>query len=256
MLGRARMRKKLPVADHPAGDKARAAKRPATEKLGRSSSASMPPLGRREEILAEALRFFAEHGFGGSTIQLAKRLGVTQPLLYKYFKSKDNLIKQCLENAYPLELHHQRWCALLSSRELSIRDRLVEFYCDYSDLILSRDFLRLSLWSELAHIVPKFQSLVFDSIFRLILSELRHAHGLPEIKSPTSAQLEIVYTLHGSIHHLNVRRWIGHAKSLAGDIHPHIAFKVDVFLTGAVELQKLDGSAAHRRKSAMKARRV
>lgn len=197
-------------------------------------------LTRRDRILEEATKFFAEVGFSGSTTQLAERLGVAQPLLYKYFESKENLIKLCLENCYPVEKHHQRWRDLLSRRELSIRDRLVDFYCDYSDLIFNRDFLRLALWSELtpSSIGPKFKSVVVTSIFVLILNEIRAEHGLDPIDSPPEEDLEIVYSLHGSVHHLNVRRWIGRWKNLADNVHPHIALKVDLFLTGAVALTK------------------
>jgi AcrR family transcriptional regulator len=201
-------------------------------------------LSRREEILNEATRFFAEVGFSGTTTQLAERLGVTQPLLYKYFESKENLIKLCLENCYPVDRHHQRWRDLLSRRDRPIRDRLIDFYCDYSDLIFSRDFLRLALWSELtpSSIGPKFKNVVVTSIFALILNEIRAEHGLGPVESPTEEDLEIIYSLHGSVHHLNVRRWIGRWKNLAGDVHPHIALKVDLFLIGAVVLTKARSS--------------
>jgi AcrR family transcriptional regulator len=36
---------------------------------------------RRKEFVAKATEFFAEEGFGGGTRDLARRLGVTQPLL-------------------------------------------------------------------------------------------------------------------------------------------------------------------------------
>src|SRR5687768_9397256 len=133
-------------------------------------------VSRRQQILDEATRFFAEFGFSGSTTELAKRLGVTQPLLYKYFESKEKLIRLCLENAYPVEKHHERWLALLTRRDRPVRDRLYDFYCDYSDLIFSRDFLRLALWSELTpyHIGPKFKNVVVTSLFSAILNEIRH----------------------------------------------------------------------------------
>ncbi len=47
---------------------------------------------RRQEFLTKAIEFFAQEGFESSTRELARRLGVTQPLLYRYFPSKSDLI--------------------------------------------------------------------------------------------------------------------------------------------------------------------
>jgi len=82
---------------------------------------------RRKEIVAKATEFFAEEGFGGGTRALARRLGVTQPLLYRYFPSKDDLIKEVYRTVYldPLEIG---WEKLLCDRSRPLRDRLQEFY--------------------------------------------------------------------------------------------------------------------------------
>ena len=66
-----------------------------TEKRKRLSSEE-----RREEFVQKATEFFAEEGFASSTRDLAKRLGVTQPLLYRYFASKDDLISEVYEAIY------------------------------------------------------------------------------------------------------------------------------------------------------------
>jgi AcrR family transcriptional regulator len=51
-----------------------------------------PAAERREHILSEAAAFFADHGFQGTTRDLANRLGITQAALYKHFASKDDLM--------------------------------------------------------------------------------------------------------------------------------------------------------------------
>jgi len=58
------------------------------------------PDERRKEFVAKATEFFSEEGFGGGTRALARRLGVTQPLLYRYFPSKDDLIKEVYRTVY------------------------------------------------------------------------------------------------------------------------------------------------------------
>ncbi|HEY0912661.1 MAG TPA: helix-turn-helix domain-containing protein, partial [Bradyrhizobium sp.] len=65
----------------------------AVPKRVRAKQRRLSPDDRRKEFVAKATEFFSEEGFGGGTRDLARRLGVTQPLLYRYFPSKDDLIK-------------------------------------------------------------------------------------------------------------------------------------------------------------------
>ena len=58
----------------------------------------LPPAARRDHILKEAIQYFSEVGFDGGTRELAVRLGVKQPLLYRYFPSKEDLIKEGLRD--------------------------------------------------------------------------------------------------------------------------------------------------------------
>ena len=53
----------------------------ATSKRARTKQRRLSPDDRRQEFVAKATEFFAEEGFGGGTRALARRLGVTQPLL-------------------------------------------------------------------------------------------------------------------------------------------------------------------------------
>ena len=64
----------------------------ALPKRARAKQKRLSPDDRRKEFVAKATEFFSEEGFGGGTRDLARRLGVTQPLLYRYFPSKDDLI--------------------------------------------------------------------------------------------------------------------------------------------------------------------
>jgi AcrR family transcriptional regulator len=53
---------------------------------------TIPGVDRRLQILESALDEFAEQGFEGATTKvIAERAGVTQGLVYFYFKSKDDL---------------------------------------------------------------------------------------------------------------------------------------------------------------------
>ena len=58
----------------------------------------MAPGDRRSMILDEAAEFFATNGPAASTRALAKALGITQALLYRYFPSKEALYQEVFEH--------------------------------------------------------------------------------------------------------------------------------------------------------------
>jgi|GEM_PF-1014801 len=55
------------------------------------------PAPRHLEILRAAMRLMADKGFAGAGLrELAKRVGMSQPSLYHYFISKDELVEQII----------------------------------------------------------------------------------------------------------------------------------------------------------------
>src|SRR6201998_375242 len=109
-------------------------KKKASPKRGRPKQKRLSPDDRRKEFVARAAEFFSEEGFGGGTRDLARRLGVTQPLLYRYFPSKDDLIKEVYRTVY-LEPLDPGWERLLADRSRPMRERLREFYSAYTSVI-------------------------------------------------------------------------------------------------------------------------
>src|SRR3546814_9794905 len=62
-----------------------------------------PRLQRAERerlIVEDAVQFFAEVGFGGDTRELAKRLNITHPLLFRYFAIKNALIERVYQEVF------------------------------------------------------------------------------------------------------------------------------------------------------------
>src|ERR1700760_5143895 len=100
--------------------------RKAPAKQTRAKQRRLSPDDRRKEFVAKAAEFFADEGFAGGTRDLARRLGVTQPLLYRYFPSKDDLIQEVYRTVY-LEPLDEGWDKLLTDRSRPLRDRLLEF---------------------------------------------------------------------------------------------------------------------------------
>src|SRR3982751_202114 len=88
------------------------------------------PDERERLIVAEAVKFFAEVGFEGHTRDLARRLNITQPLLYRYFPSKDALIDRVYQEVY-LTRWKPSWEALIEDRTQPLEQRLIAYYRDY-----------------------------------------------------------------------------------------------------------------------------
>src|ERR1700744_3561057 len=103
----------------------------APPKRARAKQKRLSPEDRRKEFVAKATEFFSERGFDGGTRDLARRLGVTQPLLYRYFPSKDDLIREVYRTVY-LEPLDAGWEKLLADRSKPLRNRMLEFYCAYT----------------------------------------------------------------------------------------------------------------------------
>ncbi len=72
--------------------------RPRRTTPGGEGARAARTLERHREILAEALDLMAEVGYHGASLrELAKRLGISQPSLYHYFASKEDLVEQIIE---------------------------------------------------------------------------------------------------------------------------------------------------------------
>jgi AcrR family transcriptional regulator len=59
----------------------------------------VPRPEREEQIVAEAVGEFATHGYArASMVDIARRAGISKPLIYQYFGSKDGLYLACLHH--------------------------------------------------------------------------------------------------------------------------------------------------------------
>src|SRR3546814_18140511 len=59
------------------------------------------PRAERERLIVEgAVQFFAEVGCGGDTRELAKRLNITHPVIFRYFARKKALIERGYQEVF------------------------------------------------------------------------------------------------------------------------------------------------------------
>jgi len=213
-----------------------------------SKQRRLSPVQRREDFIRKATSLFAEEGFDAGTRELARKLGVTQPLLYRYFPSKDDLIREVYKRVY-LDRWQPEWDDMLGDRTRPIRERLQHFYDAYTDAIFNRDWIRIYLFSGLkgAAINKWYVSIVETRILTRIIEEYRHEAGLPA-HEPAAAELELAWLLHGGIFYYGVRKHIYDSPVLEQK-NRAISNALDVFLAG---ISSVFGTAVKTRSTAIR----
>jgi AcrR family transcriptional regulator len=202
----------------------------------RTKQKRLPPEDRRKEFIRKATEFFADEGFDGGTRELARRLGVTQPLLYRYFPSKDDLIKEVYNKVY-LEPLDSGWESPLADRSRPLRERLQQFYESYTDAVFTRTWLRIYLFSGLKglDINRWYVRMVRDKILTRIVREWRVEAGLPAQARPSAVELAVAGVFHSGIFYYGVRKFIYESPVLE-DKAKMIADAIDVYLTGVMRV--------------------
>jgi AcrR family transcriptional regulator len=109
----------------------------------------MSPAERERQIIEGAISYFAEVGFSGQTRELSKRLGITQPLLYRYFSNKQALVDRVYQTVFEGRWN-PAWIALLKDRSVPFRERLIEFYKQYSEATYRPDWIRIYMYAGLS----------------------------------------------------------------------------------------------------------
>ena len=190
---------------------------------------------RESHIVEEAVRFFAEVGFGGDTRELAKRLGVTQSLLYKYFPSKEALINRVFEVVY-MGRWNPFWETTIQDRSVPLQERLTRLYIEYSKAALTRDWVRIFMFSGLRgeDINRKYLAILRKRILEPLASELRHEFGLPSVAQvPLSTmEIELVWSINARVFYFGQRQWIFDVP-VEDSLDDLIAMTIEHFLLGA-----------------------
>jgi AcrR family transcriptional regulator len=167
------------------------------------------PERRRAEILLESITFFSEHGFAGSTHDLAKQIGITQPLLFRYFQSKEDLTEAVYDAVFN-ERWQQDWPDWIRDRTQPLRERLKRFYHSYLKTVFNRDWMRLYIYAGLSDIVinRRYLMRLEREILLPLCSELRSEFKMPspETLPITNDELDFVWSFHGGIFYHGIRR--------------------------------------------------
>jgi AcrR family transcriptional regulator len=191
----------------------------------------------REKLIVDgAIRFFAEVGFGGQTRELARQLGMSQSLLFKYFPTKGDLIDRVYQEVY-LSRWNPYWEVLLANSKLPLRQRLLRFYSEYARRIMDYHWIRIFLYAGLlgSEINKNYLDLLKSRIIYKICHAVRDEAGLPKLSDNELSErdLQLVWALQGSILYLAIQRHV--YRNLADEgIDDLIEDRVDAFINGAI----------------------
>ena len=177
--------------------------------LPRTRAARKPFEVRRAEIVRKAASFFAQFGFDATTRDLASWLGTTQPLMYRYFPSKNALVEEIYQSIF-VGAWKREWDGMLTDRARPLRERLVEFYDQYTNVIMQPEWMRLYLFAGLrgVEITGLYIARVEERIIRPVMLEMAAEHGTVVTPENEARLLELAWSLQGGIFYYGVRKYV------------------------------------------------
>lgn len=200
----------------------------------------LAPEDREHQILQAATAFFARKGFDASTRELASELGITQPLLYRYFPTKEALVDRVYEDVF-VRRWNPEWEEWLADRSVPLPDRLKRYLKDYARFVLRGEWVRIFIYAGLSRggINQKYLARLRERHFVVIARELRHSYG---IREPLNAQdedeeVELVWAMHSSVFYIGVRKWV-YELPTPKNLERLIDMRVDTFIAGVPAVLK------------------
>lgn len=195
----------------------------------------MAPHDRKQMILEAAIDFFAKHGFSAQIRELARELKVSQGLIYRYFKSKDELLHRVYEHNF-LRRWNADWESLICDRTMPLSDRLKEFYSSYLNAIDDPVWIRLVMYSGLAgnDLTKRYIMTHVERLLRAIARECRTLQPTGVARTsekPDQAEMELVWHLHSTIIYYLIRKHILQTETIK-DVPNLVALVIDDFLSG------------------------
>ena len=215
---------------HPSGADVANTPQPETHEKDAPRRRRLSRDARKGEIVQAAVAQFAEAGFDGSTRDIALRAGITQPLLYRYFPSKDDLIEAVYEQVY-LNKWDPAWDKALTDRSRSVKDRFQGFYEEYTQTIFDPVSLRISGFAALrnAQIHDWYNHVIQEMILKPLVRERRVELGMADDILVPKDELQAPWLMHGSLLHYAKRRYILEIDDM-GETSDMISQALDMYL--------------------------
>jgi AcrR family transcriptional regulator len=166
----------------------------------------LTPEARERQIVEGAVAYFAEVGLDGHTRELARRLGITQPLLFRYFPTKAALIERIYAEVY-LKRWDPGWEATVRDTALPVLERFRRFEIDYQRRIDDYAWLRIFVSAGLKgfDLPSRYLGMVRARIFAPLLAGMRAESNLPDPEVQPLAADELLFGIHGALVYVGLR---------------------------------------------------
>lgn len=200
----------------------------------RAQRKRMAPEDREHQILQKAIAFFSRHGFDASTRDLARELGITQPLLYRYFPTKEALVDRVYDEVF-VRRWNPEWEEWLADGSVPLAERLKRYFKDYAHFVLRSEWVRIFMYAGLMRdgINHRYLSRLRERHFLVIAREMRREYDIPEPRNPDEVEeeVELIWATHASIFYIGVRKWIYYLP-IPKQLDRLIDMRVDAFVNG------------------------
>lgn len=172
---------------------------------------------RERYIVDGAITFFAEHGFDAQMRELAAAIGVTHTLVYHYFPTKQALVDRVYREVFEGRWRPE-WETLLDDPAMGVEDKMVSFYADYARTVLTREFVRILIFSGLTDrsITDRFFGMLGKRLFPRLIRETRRFRGVKSRARPNVREYELLMGLHGGVFYGGLR-WFVYGAALHAD---------------------------------------
>jgi AcrR family transcriptional regulator len=172
----------------------------------------LPPEERRGQILAAAIDLMTDRGLAFNTRELSERLGISHPLLFRYFKSKEEIVDAVFQTVF-IGRFSPDMRAAMTRRTDDVIGKWTAFYRTYAPKIFDRTWIRIFILSALQEEVISRR--YFDLVIIPIMNEMaddteRFCFGkiLPKEHALRTTTLELAWMTHSSLFYSGLRRWV------------------------------------------------
>ena len=168
---------------------------------------------RRAQIIEKSIEYMTEHGVNADTRSIARACGVSQRLLYRFFPSKAELLKEIYSEVIEVPFNGQ-WLGELRDRSVPAEERMIRFYLRYDEEVLTNRWWRLFLSSSMEHgsMHTDFMNARIYALLDVLVSEAAHETGVTP-PDDRAMLYEIGWALHGNISHYSLRKHLYGART-------------------------------------------
>lgn len=157
--------------------------------------------GRKGEILGAAAAVFAERGYdAGSMREIAERVGVTEPALYRHFPGKEALFVDLLR-VVGGRVRDEAFALIGTVRAQGLRAQLVATFADRRRAVTSYAPVLRTVLSAVAHnprFLAEYRAVLIEPMRERLTAkaaELDHAFGVDEAEATRAARVRALMAL-------------------------------------------------------------